>query len=86
MMEAICWVFSTTPSGLDDLLWTVTLEDIRIKLKLKVGYEQAIILQQFSNVATIVSKALGGGKEEKGEAPKDIVDAQLQLNSVFMNR
>lgn len=65
--EAVCWAFDTLPSRLDELYWTITFEDLRTKLRLKFGYEQHRVIQDFQTLAIIVGKVFGGSKDTKGQ-------------------
>jgi len=67
---------------LDILLWENTQEDIESKIKLKLGFEQAKSAQNFQILATVASKALGGGEKETAP-PQNFRQAEQQLAAVF---
>lgn len=57
-----------------DLFWRVTYDDIKIKVRLYLNHQQALIAQQFQTFAKVASLALGpgpGSKEgtKKSETP-----------------
>lgn len=80
--EVICWGFGCLDSQVDDLIWDVTEDDLRIKVKLKYGFEIAKSTQEFQILATVVSSALGG-KPKKAEPPKNFKEAEIRFASVF---
>lgn len=86
MMDSLCWAFDATPNQMEDVMFEVSLRDIRSKLKLKVGYEHAIIAQHFQTLAYVVSRALGGGDKKKDRPPENFMEAAAQFQSVFGGR
>jgi hypothetical protein len=67
---------------MDEISWSVTLDDIKYKLKIKVGLEQAKIFQDYQTMAAILSQAFGG-KSKEVEPPKTKQEALSQFNSLF---
>lgn len=48
-----------------------------------MGREQALIIQNFQSMATIVSQAFGGKKENKPVEPKTKEELEASFRSVF---
>lgn len=49
------------------MYWAITFEDLRTKLRLKFGYEQNKVIQDFQTLAIIVGKVFGGSKDKTGK-------------------
>ena len=76
------------PSEIQKLYWKITRHDLKVKLRLYLGHQQAIIHQDFQTLAIIANNALGGGKKSGGDfdeaqIPKNFSEAQMALNGVF---
>lgn len=57
-----------------------------MKIKLRIGYEQARVHQDFQTLALILSKAFGGDNKDgkgKGREPRTIEEAQSLLSQVL---
>jgi hypothetical protein len=55
-----------------------------VKLRLYVGHRQALIVQDFQVMATILNQAFGGKKKEVAQ-PKTKAELELAFGSVFGN-
>jgi hypothetical protein len=73
------------PSELDDFYWSVSYRDVRTKVKLTLGLEQARATQEYQSMADIISKALGGEdkNKSKGQTPQNFEQAQSQLSAAL---
>lgn len=76
-------VFDSVPSEADEIYWRYTLKDIRVKLRLFLGKHQALIVQDFQTLSTIVSQAFGGKKKSNVQEPKTKEEFDLAFRSVF---
>lgn len=76
-------MFDSVPSDLDEIYWRCTLKDIRVKLRLYLGHQQALIVQNFQSMATIVAQAFGNKKKDKPAEPKNKAELELAFRSVF---
>lgn len=79
----MCLVFDTVPSELNTIYWRNTLKDIRVRLRLHMGQQQALIIQNFQTLATIVSQAFGAKKEKKAVEPQTQAELEASFRSVF---
>lgn len=59
MTEALCLVFDLVPSQLPRMYWQYSLNDIKVKLKLYLGRQQALIMQQYDTLALLINQAFG---------------------------
>lgn len=84
-------VFDCAPSNIEQIYWSYTLRDIKVKLRLYLSERQATHVQNYQTLAKVVSQALGGGKTGKEGTP-DLSDVevpttkeglQAAFNSVF---
>lgn len=80
--EALCWAFGICPSELETLIWRVTENDLRTKLKVAYGFVQAKSTQEFQGMAFVVSKAFGGGAP-KEKPPETAEQAIANFKGVF---
>ena len=71
------------PSDLTQIYWRCTLNDIRVKLRLYIGYEQSLIFQQYQTMALILSQAFGGEKKKQVHEPKTKDELEMAFRSVF---
>ena len=76
-------MFDSVPSDLIEIYWRCSIKDIRVKLRLYLGHQQALIVQNFQSMATIVSQAFGGKKKDKPVEPKSQAELELAFRSVF---
>lgn len=63
-VDAICFAFDVVPSEVDDLYEEVSWCDLTHKVQLRFQVEQTKVLQEYQNLALILSAAFGG--ETKG--------------------
>lgn len=73
-------VFDALPSTLIEVYWKYTLNDIRVATRLHLGRQQALIVQDFDTMATLLSQAFGGkkGKKKGGQMAKAKSKAEMQ--------
>jgi hypothetical protein len=77
-------VFDSVPSELDQIYWRFTLNDIKVKLRLHLGHQQALIVQEFQTIALIVGQAFGSKKNKaKVSEPSSAEELQAAFGSVF---
>jgi hypothetical protein len=57
-------VLGTQLSALDEKLWDYSYADLRSLLKLKFGYEQAKIIQEYQTLSLLMSAVFGGKKKD----------------------
>ena len=76
------WAFNTVPSRLPEVYWGNSLEDIRFKVKIVLGFEHMRSIQQFAHFLKVAAMALGGDSE-KAQAPKDKASAQAAFAAVI---
>ena len=81
--ESVCWAFDCKYSDVIKILWSHTVRDIRIKLKLKMGFITAKSTQEYQILSSIVGSALGIEKKPKAEPPKNFDQAQMMFSKVF---
>jgi len=65
-------------------MWQNTHKDLQTQLKIKMGFENARLMQDFQGIAFIVSKAFGSSKETV-KPPDTFDEAEAQLNAVLGN-
>jgi hypothetical protein len=66
----MCWVYDVAPSHLRPIVWSRTRSDIQTQIQLKVGFNQALIVQSYKSLVSVVSQALGGDPEAAPEEEK----------------
>ncbi len=74
------------PSQKLRLIWSVTYEDIRYKMKMKISERMADFSQHFENFGIIVSRALGGAEDKpkpKAKPTQNWQQAQLACAELF---
>ena len=77
-------MFNSVPSELDQIYWRFTLNDIKMKLRLHMGHHQALIVQEFQTIASIVGQAFGGkSNKAKVVQPSSAEELQAAFGSVF---
>ncbi len=77
-------MFDSVPSDIDEIYWRCSLKDIRVKLRLYLGHQQALIVQNFQSLATIVSQAFGGKKKNDDVVvPQSKDELEIAFRSVF---
>lgn len=77
-------MFDCLPSDIRQVYWKCTRNDLKVKLRLYLGQQQAHIVQSHEVLATVVSQAFGGGKSRK--APEDEAPApktQVEMHNAF---
>lgn len=81
--EAICLVYDVNFSDLSDFYWTVTFEDIVMKLKLYMTRRQIDYHQQFE-ILMLAVKNIFGSAEKPSEA--DIIDEKIKSLPVLSDK
>lgn len=85
----MCWVFGVSPSKTGTIKWTNSLRDIEVRTKLKVGENQARIVQDYQTLISVVSEAFGGGDKTSdtsaGKSPSTVAELTNSFNAVFGN-
>jgi hypothetical protein len=86
----VCWAFDTAPSRLPIVFWAHSHNDLQTKVRLKIGHEQAKVIQDFQTMAQILSAAFGGGGKSSGSAPsgdvakpQSVEELQAAMTNVF---
>jgi hypothetical protein len=79
--DAICWAFNEVPSRLPTLYWSHSLDDLRFKVRIKIGETTTHALQDYNALALVVSAALGGGANDKSKGKG--VDMNKPLDKQF---
>ena len=68
-------VFEVSPSDLEDLYCEKTWFDLRHKVQLRFQFEQTKVIQDYQNLALIISAAFGGkksgGDPRRSDGPSD---------------
>lgn len=81
--ECCCLAFNAVPSQLHrEIFWNVTLSDIKTKVKLYIGEQQAKIIQDFQSMMEVMSLAFGDGSKKQDrevEKPKSAADARAKF-------
>lgn len=80
--EAVCWAFDIVPSQTRVFFWSVSLKDLRFKVRMKLGIEHTRAVQVFATMIKVASMALGGGEESKAAPPPNIAAAKLGLAAI----
>jgi len=66
------------------LFWTHSRRDIRIRLRVRIGYEAAVLAHHMQNFAEVVAAALGGKKRKKEVfEPQNVAQMKWAVASVF---
>jgi hypothetical protein len=65
------------------VFWDVTLNDIKVKVKLYIGQQQAQIVQQFQTLEKVVSLAFGPGEKEKPKEVQSKDELKTKFSAVF---
>ena len=84
--EQTCFVFKTIPSQLTVIFWSHTLEDIKVKTKLVLGFQTVAMTQEYVTLLNAAGAIFGkeSPKEnKKGRIPKDEAEAMAMAASVF---
>ncbi len=86
----MCWVFDVSPSQLRGVFWSNSHRDVKMRMRLKAQFQQVMIVQQYSTIASIISRALGGKPEKrkrpgppKGLDEKLFPQTEQELRAVF---
>jgi hypothetical protein len=61
------------------VFWEVTLDDIRAKIRLHIGQQQALVIQNFQTLNKVVALAFGAPEKER---PKE-VQSKGELKAKF---
>jgi hypothetical protein len=61
-------------------MWEYSLDDMRVRIRLKIGEQQAKVHQDYQTLALIVSEAFGG---KKSETPQTATDAVANFQALF---
>jgi len=80
--------FDCLPSNLQEVYWSFTLEDLKVKLRLYVGERQASILQEFQSLSLVAAQAVGGNsKGSKSNSNHDVVVPKTaqEMQGAFMS-
>jgi len=64
------------------VFWGHSLADLRMRVKLRFGFEHARAVQEFTSVLKVAALVFGGGGKEKGAAPPNMLVAKAALASV----
>jgi hypothetical protein len=91
--EAVCWAFDLVPSRLSVLYFTSSYHDLKVKIRLRSGFEQVKISASFQVMSEILSAAFGGS-DSKTKAnpnhtaytPKNNREAKAMLSKVLNGR
>ena len=76
------------------MTWTNSLGDIETRTRLKVGNHQALLVQDYQTLVSIMSQILGGepqsggrpaSPEPEGFRPKNVEEMTMAFNSVLGN-
>lgn len=79
----MCFVFDTIPSGLNVVYWSHTMADLKVKIKLKVGYTSVTMTQDYLSLLKVAGQIFGGEQKEKPKLTQDEFEAERQLNALF---
>ena len=79
----MCWVFDVSPSHLRKILWSNSLTDIEVRTKLKLGFEQAVLVQGYQSLISVVSAALGGKPTQAEVAVPVVPQTREELEASF---
>jgi hypothetical protein len=80
------------PSQLRLLYWSVSFNDLKVKLKLRTGFEQVRFSQEYQILAEIISAAFGGKGEGRTDPdtnvmqPKNFAEATSMFAKVMQGR
>lgn len=78
------WAFEVTPTGLQEVYWTHTLEEIQTYSRLRLSWFQAQAFQQHQVMRIIMEQAFGSSKETAAQhEPKSKDEAKLMLAGLF---
>ena len=86
----MCWVFAVSPSQIGPIRWGNSLRDIEVRTKLKVGENQARIVQDYQPLISVVSEVFGSSETKSqaatvGSGPQTADELTAAFNSVFGN-
>lgn len=77
----LCWVFGEPPSRLrSTILWQYSKQDIDMLVRVKLGHEQAVLLQEYENLL-LTAHAVFGGKKRKAIEPGSFEEAASMLKA-----
>ena len=78
-------MFDSIPSELDEIYWRCTLNDIKVKLRLHLSRQQALIYQDYQTLALIVGQAFGSSGKSKAnvQKPGTVEELKAAFGSVF---
>lgn len=62
-VDAVCYAFDVCPSQVLDLYEELTWFDLQHKVQLRFQLDQTKVLQEYQNLALILSAAFGGGSK-----------------------
>lgn len=67
------------------MFWVLTLNDIKTKIRLRIGHETAIAVQTFKSLVKVVSLAFGSEKK-RPPLVKDESDLKAKFGAMFGGR
>ncbi|WMC09506.1 hypothetical protein PU634_10300 [Oceanimonas pelagia] len=81
----MAWAFDTVPSQLALIYWSYTYRDLRFRIRIRYGEQQASLTTQFEALCQTASLALGGSKTEDQEPDEDVKVPQTgaELKAMF---
>lgn len=65
------------------MFWEVTLEDIKTKIKLHIGQQQAMIVQNFQTLQKVVNLAFGEPEKEKPPEVQSKGELKAKFAAIF---
>jgi hypothetical protein len=81
----VAWAFDTVPSRLMVVFWSHTYRDLRFKIRVRYGEQQAVLTTQFEALCQTASLALGGDKNKDKAPAEDVTVPQTgaELKALF---
>lgn len=71
------------PSNLPTLYWKYSFNDVKTKLKLYLGREQALVIQSYDTLALLVEQAFGDGKPSTPEPAVRVASTLTEMQAAF---
>ncbi len=67
------------------MLWANSREDVRVRLRLRAGFEQARLVQHYQSMGAIARQLFGAKEPERPPEPRTFDELKKMVGDVFGN-
>lgn len=78
-------MFDVSPSQVNVILWSNSDADLRMRLRLRAGFEQARLVQHYQSMGSLVRQIFAPKEEPPAPQPRNLQEMKQMFNSVFGN-